>query len=354
VLAPDGKPVANEWLQAWAPGASFESTTNRPLLVTTNKDGRFDFRAALPGRYTLKLEGAGFLPFQEEIEVPALARVEHDLRLTRPDPASLAPIRGQLTSSSGTYEQPLLVLLMSENSRSNGRTAHVEWSGEPGAKLGRFEFKDLMPGDYTLDLRPGDLAGIVPRKLVVQPSQKLLEFVVQDAGARAELHVRVVADEDGSPLKAYRVSAAVQGTEEETTLVQKSTETEVVLRGAPVGATLDLRAQMQGRQMLWTTYIVPQTPAPLVLKLKPGWGSELSVLGPALEPLEGAKVFLDEELAGVADAKGLIRATRAAVPQKCRVEYKDWKLAPGGEVSPDTGQFRAWQPWIQVRMQPPK
>jgi len=344
--------VGNEWLQAWAPGASFESTTQRPLLTTTKEDGRFDLRAIPPGRYTLKLEGKGFLPFQEEVEVPALARVERDLHLVRPDPASLLPIRGIVTSQSGTYEQRLTVLLSPEFPPRNGQTAQVEWSGEAGAKRGSFEFKDLMPGDYTLDLRPGELVGVVPRKLVVQPSQQTLEFLVQDAGARAELHVRVVAAEDGALLKGFRLSASVQGAEAQTTVVLKTGETEALLRGAPVGATLDLRVEMQGRQMLWTSYVMPEKPEPLVLKLETGWGAELSVMGPKLEPLEGAKVFLDEELAGVADAKGMVRATRGSVPQRCRVEYRDWKMAPGGEVSPETGQFRAWQAWIQVRMAP--
>jgi len=104
--------------------------------------------------------------------------------------------------------------------------------------------------------------------------------------------------------------------------------------------------------MLWTSVVVAEKPEPLVLKLKSGWGAEFSVMGPKLEPLAGAKLFLDDEPAGVADEKGIVRAVAPQVPQKCRVEYKDWKLAPGGEVSPETGQFRAWQAWIQVRMEP--
>jgi len=166
--------------------------------------------------------------------------------------------------------------------------------------------------------------------------------------------VHVVSEEDGATLKAFRLSAGVQGSDDHTTLVAKSGETDVVLRAAPVGATLDLRVEMQGRQMLWTSVVVAEQPEPLVLKLKTGWGAEFSVMGPKLEPLAGAKLYLDEELAGTADLKGIVRAALPAVPQKCRVEYKDWKLAPGGEVSPETGQFRAWQAWIQVRMEPPK
>jgi hypothetical protein len=354
VLDPDGKPVANEWLQAWPPGASFDSTTRRPLLVTTRDDGSFDLRAAEPGRYTLKLEGKGFVPYVEEVELPALTRVEHVVRLVRPDPAQLGPIRGRVASQSGKYEERLMVLLTPEAPPRNGQTAYVEWSGEAGAKSGTFEFKDLMPGDYTLDLRPVDLVGVEPRKLVARPSEQPIEFLVKDAGARADLRVRVVADEDGSPLRAFRLTADVHGSQEHTTLVLKTGEDEALLRGAPVGATLDLRAEMQGRQMLWTSVVVAEQPEPLLLKLKQGWGAELSVMGPKLEPLAGAKVYLDEELAGVADEKGLVRAALPRVPQKCRVEYRDWKLAPGGEVSPETGQFRAWQPWIQVRMEPSK
>ena len=354
VLAPDGRPFGNEQIQAWPPGASFESTTNRPLLLTTRDDGSFDLRAAVPGHYTLKLEGKGFLSFSEEIELPALTRIQHDLHLVRPDPSQLMSIRGHVTSTSGTYEGRVLVLLTPEISQRGSTSAFLEWSGEPGAKTGSFEFKLLMPGNYTVDLRPPDLVGVEPRKLAVHPSDELHEFVVQDKGARAELHVSVLGAEDDAPLKAWRLSASVQGSSEQTTLVPKSDESEVVLRAAPIGSTLELRVTMQGRQTLWTNYVVPEKPEPLVLKLKQGWGAELTVMGPKLEPLEGAKVFLDEELAGVADAKGTVRATRTLVPQKCRVEYRDWKMAPGGEVSPETGQFRAWQAWIQVRMEPSK
>jgi hypothetical protein len=139
---------------------------------------------------------------------------------------------------------------------------------------------------------------------------------------------------------------------ERATVVLKTGETEAVLRAAPLGATLDLRAEMQGRQMLWTSVVVAQQPEPLELRLKPGWGTEFTVLGPELEPLVGAQVYLDGELAGLADAQGVVRAALPQVPRTCRVEYKDWKLAPGSEVSAETGHFRTRQGSIRVRMEP--
>jgi len=267
-------------------------------------------------------------------------------------PAQLAPIRGHVTSQSGSYEEQRLVLLTPETPPREVMGAQVAWSGAPDARSGSFEFQRLPPGDYTLELRPTDLAGIEPRTLLAQPSQRQLEFVVQDSGTRAEVRVRVVADEDGSELRAFRLNATVRGGPERASVVLKTGATEAVLRAAPLGATLDLCVEMQGRQMLWTSVLVAHEPEPLELRLKPGWGAGFRVLGPALEPLVGAVVFLDGEIAGVADAQGLVRATLPRVPRACRVEYQEWKLAPGSEVSAETGQFRTRQSSIQVRMEP--
>jgi len=266
----------------------------------------------------------------------------------------LAAIRGRVTSQSGSYAGTLLVLLTPTGSTRDVQGAQVAWSGQPGALSGSFEFKQMQPGDYTLELRPEDLVGLEPRKLVVQPSATPLEFLVRDSGERADLRVHVVADEDGSDLRAYRLSAAVRDGPERATVVLKTGETDAVLRGAPLGALLDLRVEMQGRQMLWTSVTAAKGREPLVLRLQSGWGAEFTVLGPQLEPLAGARVFLDDEFAGDTDSQGVLRFAQPQVPQLCRVDYKGWKMSPAGEVAPETGQFRIWQGSIQVRMEPAK
>jgi len=267
-------------------------------------------------------------------------------------PVQTASIRGHVTSQSGKYGGTLLVLLTPKDSAPKVQGAQVRWSGEPGARSGSFEFQSLQPGDYTLELRPEDLVGLEPRKLVVQPSEQPLAFLVKDSGARTDLRVRVLAAEDGTELRAFRVTAAVRNGEERATVVLKTGDTDAVLRAAPIGAVLDLRVEMQGRQPLWTRVFVVEQSEPLVYKLEPGWGAEFIVVGPQFEPLASARVFLDDEFAGDTDAQGVFRFVQPQVPQQCRVDYKDWKMSPGGEVSPESGQFPVWQGSIQVRMQP--
>ncbi len=355
VLDPDGKPLASQWVEAWLPDASFESTTRRPALIPTQSDGSFDLRAIEPGTYTLKVGAQGCLPFAETLEVPALTRVEREVRLARPDPSTLAPIRGHLTSQSGRYDERMRVLL-TPAVRSLGRqTTNVEWSGPAQARTGSFAFEGLAPGDYEVELVAADLVELAPRTLALRPGPETREFLVHDGGARVELAVRAQSAEDKKALQGFRVDATITGASECHALVSLTHgETEARLRRVPVGATVELRVQCDGRRTLWTSVVASDPPAPITLELARGWGAEITVAGPKLEPLEGAKVFLDDELAGTSDAKGLVRAGLDHVPQRCRVEYRDWKLAPGGEVSPDTGMFRAWQSVIQVRMAPAK
>lgn len=355
VVDPDGKAVPNQWVQAWLPGASFDDPARRPALCLTKADGSFDFRAIEPGRTTLKVEATGCLPFEDVLELAPLERVERELVLARPDPSTLAPIRGRLTSQSGRYDESLPVRLVPRTPPNDGPTTRVQWSGPPGQRVGRFAFEGLAPREYGIEFQLPDLAGVEPRAPSVRPGGDELAFVVEDGGARVDLELRAVSAEDRAPLQGWSVTARLGGARELRTMVAlRHGEVGARVRRVPVGAQVELELVLPERRTLWTRVVASAAPEPLVFELARGWGAVILVQGPAQEALVGARVFLDEELAGTTDERGELRASLDHTPQRCRVEYKDWKPAASGEVSPETGLFRAWQGTIRARMQPPR
>ncbi|MBK7643326.1 MAG: carboxypeptidase regulatory-like domain-containing protein [Planctomycetes bacterium] len=354
LLDPEGKPVGREWVHAWLPDSSYDDPARRPVSALTNADGTYDLPALAPGHYTLKSDVDGFQPIADELDLPALTRIEHDLHQVRIDPSTLGPIRGRVTSESGRFTGKLTAQVVPKSPPWGAKQTNVEWTGEEGTKTGSFELPGLHPHDYQVRLLSEDLVAIEPNELLVQPSEKWLEFRVKDAGARAPLQIQVVAAEDGAALSDYNLIATIRETGEQAWSGAHKGANEVVIQNAPVGATAELEVVKPGRQSLWQEVIVSEHSEPLVLKLSTGWGREMIVSGPDDAPLEGAKVYLDGELAGTSDAQGRVRPQLAAEPKVCRVEYEDWVLAPGGDVLYDTGGLRLNLQRYRVRMKPGK
>lgn len=351
---PDQAPIARTWVQAWLPDSSFKNPAKRPVLVLTDQDGRFDLRALEPGAYTLKVEADGFDPLAEKIEVPALTRVEHDVHARRPDPTSLGSIRGHLTSRSRTYAGRVRVSLRPDFPPYAARNLDVEWKEVGGAKEAKFEFKDLVPGTYGITVDAKDLVQVDPREQNLQPSNEVHEITIDDSGARVTIPIRVVGDEDGAPLRGFNVVASVRGSRGARAVASAAREgIEAALAGAPVGATLDLVVHAgRERQIGWQSMVVTSPPEPLVLRLKQGFGTEVTAQGPAREPLSGARIYFDDVLAGTTDDLGVLRVALATTPSVCRVEYRDWVLDSSGDILPDTGRFRTEMPFLRVRMKP--
>lgn len=355
LLGPDAAPVVKHWVQGWLPDSSFENAAKRPVLVLTDAEGRFDLRALEPGRYTIRAEVDGFDPYAGAVDVPALTKVEHEVRLVAPDPATLGSIRGRITSRSGTYSGPVHVRLRPNFPPYAARVVDVVWKEEAAARQATFEFDKLVPGEYSIVAVPVELVPVLPRKVDTRPSSDLIELSIDDLGERVDVPLQVVADEDGAPLPGFRVDATIRGRETQGIAKAGKDETTSQIRGAPVGATLELVVYTHpDRQILWQDVVVTSPATPLVLRVKKGFGARILVRGPADEPLAGTQVFLDDELAGTTDEQGELRVARAKAPTVLRAEFRDWVLAPGGDVLPDTGKFRTEAPTVRVRMKPAK
>lgn len=349
-------PVVKTWVQAWLPDSSFDDALRRPTLALTDGEGRYDLRTLEPGRYTLRVQADGFEPLADEVDVVALATLEHDLRAVRPDPSTLGAIRGRITSSSGTYSAPLRVRLRANFPPYAARFIDAKWQDAAGAREAGFEFEALTEGEYSVEVSPQDLVAVEPNAVTTRPSREQLEFRVDDLGVRVDLPVRVVADEDGSPLTAFRIDAlAVDGKGAHATFKVGKEESTAWLRGAVVGSTLALTVYAQpDRQILWREITVAPGVEPLELRVKSGWGARVIVRGPADELLPGVRILFDGEEAGVSDATGELRVGLPRLPTVLSAHFGDWVLDVGGDVIADTGRFPLEAGNLRVRMRPPQ
>lgn len=356
VLDTEDAPIVKTWVQAWLPDSSFDNPNRRPTLVLTDGEGRFDLRTLEPGTYTLRVQADGFDPLADEVEVAALATVERDLRVTRPDPSTLGAIRGRITSFSGSYVGPLRVRLRANFPPYAARYLDAKWLGETGAREASFEFEAMTEGEYTLEVTPQDLVAVDPGPVLTRPSQEWLEFRIDDRGERIDLPVRVVADEDGSPLTAFRIDVdTVGGKGARATFKAGKDESTAWLRGAVVGSTLALTVYAQpDRQILWHEINVERSEQPLELRVKAGWGAKVIVRGPADELLSGVRISFDGEDVGASDDAGELRVGLPRLPTVLSAQFGDWVLDVGGDVLADTGRFPLEMPYLRVRMRPPQ
>jgi hypothetical protein len=104
---------------------------------------------------------------------------------------------------------------------------------------------------------------------------------------------------------------------------------------------------------VWGSFVAGEAREPLLVEMRPGWGTEAIVVDERGEPLEGARVSFDGMLAGETDAGGRLRAALDRVPSSVRVEYRDWAPTEESGFTLDSGRFRTWEPWVRAVMKPP-
>ena len=345
----DGAIVGGQWVRLEREGASFDNPANRPLMVHADSQGGFEFRALAPGPWKLRVEVEEFEAWRQELTLAAQEARELDPTLRRLAPAQLARLEGSIESSTGRYSDAVYVSIFPMDGRG-GRGVDVTWTEVDGRRTGRFVVEDLKVGRYTVVGRVPGLLRVEPRRIEVEAGGPPVRFSVLDDVETVAWHVRARAGD--RELEKFRVTLEADGLETTSTASQGLAVIELIPRGQRCEFTLraDGFAPSFG-EVEPDGATSPEDPARI--ELRPGWGTEVTVVDESGLPLAGARIHFDGQFAAESDGRGRARVTLDREPATVRVEYQDWVLAPGTTIAPDTGRFRTWEPWLKVILNKP-
>lgn len=345
-----GAPINEGLVRIERDGADFRDFELRPLYGRVGAEGRFSVRCAPPGEYRVRFHRETFLDFDERITLTVGATREIEIVMRKLDASRLGRIEGRIESSSGRYDDALYPYLRPDDPALHPRNARVEWRDESGRRVGRFAFDEVRLGDYTVGVRGPGLFRIEPGEQRVRPNDAELVFVVRDEAHTAPLTIAVELAEGLAPPSMLA----------ELTIPDPSgprfhrlafSERQIVFEAVPVGERCRYKVSAEGCKPIWGEVEVGPQGARVPLELERGWGTELFVTATGGAPIEGARVYFDDELAGVTDARGELRVALDAEPSLARVEHLDWRLAPASRLGSD-GRFRTFEPFLSVVLEP--
>jgi protocatechuate 3,4-dioxygenase beta subunit len=127
-----------------------------PLQAPVNSDGSFTLKGVMPGRYTLRANGAGgylrsaMVSGQDTLDIPLDFTGDRDITdavLTMADSAS--QLEGTLTDAAGKPTRDYTMVIASADNRYWVPGTRRIATSRPGAD-GRYTFSSLPPGSYFL------------------------------------------------------------------------------------------------------------------------------------------------------------------------------------------------------------
>jgi len=345
----DGAPVPRAVVQlAPAPG---QEALGRTRFASSDSEGRWEFRATPPGAWRLRLRDTQRAPAERELTLGALQALEVDLALVAAAPGELARLEVLVESSSGRFDDAVYITISRPG--AGGFGGRASWTEVDGHKQGRFLSEELARGSYTIDVR-------VPGMLEVEPAQRQVDaggeparFLVRDDVETVEWHVRARAGDE--PLADFRVELSSGLEQGRRSTAATAKQGLVSFRNLPRGKRCEFMLRAAGFRPVWGVVTFDgstRAEQPLEVALNPGWGTEVSVLDAQRKPLAGARLSFDGSFAASTDERGHARIALEREPSSVRVEYLDWKLAPGNSIAPDTGRFRTWEPFLVVVLEP--
>jgi hypothetical protein len=306
------------------------------LYSPTPQEARLDSRSAKHGR-SATFVGAVQKPIAVQLAVEG------------------GSIRVRVTSDTGNFDSLFVMGLFADGEVV--KSLRVEWTGEPGRRLGTCEFKDLPAGSYHVtavgpENKEGRSIEWEPRRVVTTPPS-VVEFKVHDA-ARSDLVFRLHDGATGAAdLTGYDWYLEVG----EQRRSGHRDDAEAVFLQLPQHRRLRWRIDKPGYQSVIGTEkdFGPEERNKGVLQriakvgMRAGWGDVVRVTErDSKKPIQGARVLLDGEAAGVTDDAGLLQVTRPTPPRAIRVEREGWR-AQGDDGNRLGGERRSV--WLEIEME---
>ena len=357
VLTSEGEPVVRRWVQLWGEGATFDTgdPNERPQLVLTDEEGVYHQRWIPPGRYTMKTDAPRHEDYEAEVEVRAGETLQHDVQLEVKGPnTNTGVVRGLVTSRTGRFHGAMMAGV-SEKGGGARRSTTVKWKQEGETWTGSFEVKKLERVPHNVGVGNDGFLLIEPSMLEVEPDATGLEFFIEDDVALSDVHVRVIDVETGEGVKDFRSWLTVEPDTERDRFQYGASETGLVdYAGVPKEFPWEVRVQAEGYAMAWATFEqLDAETGEVVVALKRGWASRVTVKNPDGGRIAGVDVSFDDVLLGRTDANGHLTVLLEAEPETARFSYNDggdWEVVGDSAYNTETGRFRSYLWWLNVTM----
>lgn len=359
VVTSDGIPLANVNVDLRLTSVAAEPKL--PHAVMTEADGAFRFDLLPAGRAVLAASLYRFEPI-DGLTVDLVAGQSTEQTIALRGLPSVGSIRTRVTSETGRFDQPSEISLSSFRDSERGEyveAVKVEWTGEPGHRMGNCEFKDVPAGRYRVTAETASLWNELtpawdPSSVETSPPSELT-FVVRDSVARADLVFRVQDAATGTAIVSFD-SYLQLGPQWQ--YVSSFGSGDTVLRGFPLTRTLLWRIDKQGyRSVLGSEKDFDleeirdgRTQRIREISLQTGWADIVHVTErETKKPMQGVRVLVDGSLAGVTDEAGCLSLSGDVSPGEIQVEHDGWR--PTGKDSRSRSGSRK-SLWIEVEMLP--
>ncbi len=166
-----------------------------PLNLKADKDGNFDAGRLQSGKYTARISGEGFAEKTEPFDVTAGKEEKLPVRVALHRGSAVAQVAGKAPESVTIVGGP-------QNIKPRELKA---------ASDGRYELGDLLPGDYTIKVKPANGYSVAPveKKISVRAGEPAVSVFTVTANAMPAT-VRVRNDADQSVANAQ---VSLEGTD---------------------------------------------------------------------------------------------------------------------------------------------
>lgn len=304
----------------------------------SDAEGRYLFELLEPGTYVLYVRDDHHVPWKKAIALPGGPAAE-DITLTPRPPGG--PVRGRVTSATGSYREWTFLFLEGEGDQDVWRRHDVEWKEENGVLVGEFAFDDIGDGNYRLTCNTIEGVPIHDRVRRVSPGETDVLFHIEDDRPVLPLEPRVLDADTGATIDSFHFLSRVEGGYLDDQLV---TPQQPLARVFREGVDFEWWVRADGyRPRGGTARDVPGDGA-LEVRVEPGFGAVVHVVSvESLSSVPGVTVFADGEPVGVTGDQGDLVLDLPSKPRTIGFDPERWWIYTDGgfhsDIDPKSGAY---------------
>jgi hypothetical protein len=333
---PRGEPVAQAHVRINVRGSG--RADDAIAWDDSGGNGRYAIGGLEPGAYALHVQADGFGELDRSVELVGGREVALDVTLGQT--VAMGPVRGIVRSQSGRLGGARFSAMLIPTDGSRWRSTRVIIESRGADDVGRFSFDAVPAGEYTLKMSQSAFDWSPASARVTVPATDL-EFMYMDLEPRQDLALDVVDRETGAKLEYYSLQASFADSDSWMAGTGPNPAA-IILRAIPRTRSFRFFVIAAGHQPFVgdeASFGAQRDTNPLRIELDRGWGARIRVEDGHMNPIAGARVVLDGELAGWTDGSGALVVRRASAPVRASVVADgydfDW-----GNIDATTGEIQ--------------
>jgi RNA polymerase sigma factor (sigma-70 family) len=284
----------------------------------------FVFGGLEPGDYTIRASARSCAPAMLRAHAEAGRRSRIPIVLQ--DARGTSYLRGELRSASTRYDTPVTVRVVSTEQGDDVLTQRCEFEDVGGGMVAHFAFEGLAAEPYLIQVIA---AGAMHYRWTptfcrrTAPADDVV-LVCEDLEPVTTVRVRALDLENDDPLDDATWEYTLDGVD----LTAKGKE--LVLEGVSRESRLEWNVTARGFGYTsgnWKQFWHGARESFAEARLKRGWGAKVRVVSESTRiPLEGVELWVDRDLAGRTDERGVVLVNRSAMPRGMWARLDGWEL----------------------------